>query len=158
MSSALRVSLRPRLQSAFGWFGLHVEPSYHSLTWHRLRLLDRLDISLVVDVGANVGQYAQSLRDRGYHEQIVSFEANPDAAALLRQAAAGDATWRVEGYALGARPGSSELHVTVDSLSTSLLKPGSFPRLHPITFWRGFTDPESHEIVQMDGLFVRHGT
>jgi FkbM family methyltransferase len=121
-------------------------------------LLDRLDISLGVDVGANVGQYAESLRDMGYHEQIVSFEVNPDAAALLRQAAAGDATWRVEGYALGALPGSSELHLTVDSMSTSLLKPGSFPRLHPITFWRGFPDPESHEIVQMHGLFVRHGT
>ena len=225
----------------FGPLGLQVEPAYHSLEQQRRRILECRAVGRVIDVGANVGQYAGELRHAGYRGEIVSFEANPVAAGELEARAAGDRRWSVEGVALGSRPATTRLHVTVDSLSTSLLSPSAdgqyafmseepdqvdvevrtldsfaltrddVPTLlkldvqgyelevlrgaaatlagvcaveselslvplyegqalvedvvghlraagfHPVCLSRGFTDPTTHEVIQVDGLFVRGG-
>ena len=39
----------------------------------RLRIMERLHIDLVLDLGANTGQYARGLRRAGYEGTIVSF-------------------------------------------------------------------------------------
>ena len=49
-------------------------------------LLERLETTVVIDIGANEGQYAADLRIAGYHGQIVSVEPLSAAhAALIRQ-------------------------------------------------------------------------
>src|SRR4051812_5942223 len=120
-----RTARRLLAASLFGRVGLDVAPTYHSLADHRARVLTVHGIGRVIDVGANVGQYASGLRRAGYSGEIVSFEANPAAAGELRSAADGDPRWRAESVALGAGNGELELHVTVDSLSTSLLDPSA---------------------------------
>jgi FkbM family methyltransferase len=84
-------------------------------------------VNLVIDVGANTGQYASALRHDGYRGQIVSFEPQPSAAAELRAAAAGDQDWKIFECALGPAPGKSNLFVTDDSQSSSLLAPSADP-------------------------------
>jgi FkbM family methyltransferase len=87
-----------------------------------MRYLRDRNITTVFDVGANKGQFAQRLRAGGYRGRIVSFEPLPDAHAALAEAALADAGWLVaERCALGAARGEAEIHVSGNSISSSLL-------------------------------------
>ncbi len=89
----------------------------------RARLIERLAIDLVLDVGANAGQYAKDLRVHGYSGRIVSFEPLASAHALLTQLAASvPALEVVPRMALGESNGEITLHVSGNSLSTSVLQ------------------------------------
>jgi FkbM family methyltransferase len=111
-------------------FGLAVEPSHQRLSEHRKAALKAHGVGLVVDVGANAGQYASGLRRAGYRGRIHSFEPQPRAATRLRRLSASDPLWDVTEVALGASVGRLPMFVTDDSQSTSLLAPvrraGSF--------------------------------
>ena len=39
-----------------------------------INFLESKSVSLVLDVGANVGQWANEIRDSGYKQKIISFE------------------------------------------------------------------------------------
>jgi FkbM family methyltransferase len=89
----------------------------------RARLMHHLGIDLVLDVGANQGQFGLGLRQAlGYRGQIVSFEPLQAPFALLQQAAAGDADWQVMQVALGAAAGPAAMFVAGNSESSSLLE------------------------------------
>lgn len=85
-------------------------------------LLDTHEIECVFDVGANVGQYAQSLRKNGYAGRIVSFEPLSLAHADITARAAADPNWDVAPRAaIGAEPGEAEIHLSAESDMSSLL-------------------------------------
>lgn len=68
-------------------------------------------VTHVIDVGANVGQYAQRLRRGGYAGRIVSVEPNPQAHTVLSAAAQQDGDWTVvPPMALGAEAGTLTLN------------------------------------------------
>lgn len=91
---------------------------------HLRELLIRLEIDCVLDVGANVGQYHDFLRDRVlYDGKIVSFEPVARHVELLRARARDDADWHVEGYALGARDEQKAINVMVSDQFSSFLEP-----------------------------------
>ena len=78
--------------------------------------------SVVIDVGANVGQYGLSLRKCGFAGRIVSFEAIPAVHAQLAVVAKSDPEWLVAPCcALGRAPGESSINVAKNSVSSSLL-------------------------------------
>jgi FkbM family methyltransferase len=87
----------------------------------RRRILPKFDIDLVVDIGANMGQYGHSIREIGYRGPIVSFEPQRACMPKLKAAALADGNWKVFNLALGAAEGELELHVAGNSLSSSLL-------------------------------------
>jgi len=86
----------------------------------RLRLLAELQVSLVLDVGANTGQYATRLREAGYRGPIISFEPISAAYSLLREGAAGDPKWETRMLALADSPGRATLNISANSYSSSL--------------------------------------
>ncbi|MFM8352001.1 MAG: FkbM family methyltransferase [Actinomycetales bacterium] len=86
----------------------------------RNQLLNSLRPSLVVDVGANTGQYASELRMAGYTGPILSIEPLDDAYQALVQRAAGDDSWQCLQAALGAESTQSVIHVSANSMSSSL--------------------------------------
>jgi FkbM family methyltransferase len=88
----------------------------------RARLLRWRETELVVDVGANEGQYATRLRRAGFGGQIVSFEPGAEAFAALRRNAARDSAWTCHHVALGDRDGRTTLNVALDTEGSSLLQ------------------------------------
>jgi FkbM family methyltransferase len=85
-------------------------------------ILHHQGITTVLDVGANVGQYGQRLRDWGYAGRIVSFEPLADAHAALTRRAAGDPDWIVAApCAIGAAGGEVEIQRSAESDMSSIL-------------------------------------
>lgn len=84
-------------------------------------LLDRLRTTVVIDIGANEGQFAADLRAAGYRGRIVSVEPLQAAHAALVRAAASASEWTVaDRCAVGAVTGKATLHVAGNSVSSSL--------------------------------------
>jgi len=84
--------------------------------------LRNFDIDLVLDVGANKGQFATEIRECGYAGKIVSFEPLSHAHSELMRASAGDTGW--EAYprcALGDHEGEVEINIAGNSESSSIL-------------------------------------
>jgi FkbM family methyltransferase len=87
-------------------------------------LIDEEAIDLVLDIGANIGQWASEIRTAGYRGRIVSFEPGSNAFAQLERAAADDSLWEVRRLAIGASTRTETLHVTLNSVSSSLYAMG----------------------------------
>jgi FkbM family methyltransferase len=84
-----------------------------------------LRIELVIDVGANVGQFGQTLRAIGYRGRILSFEPLDDAFRALQALTASDAAWDAQQLALGDRAGSADLGVMRSRVFSSFHTPVS---------------------------------
>jgi len=84
--------------------------------------LRAVDIDLVIDIGANEGQFAKELRVGGYSGRIVSFEPLSAAHRRLLQESTSDSAWHVHPRcALGDRLGEIELNISGNSVSSSIL-------------------------------------
>ncbi len=119
---------------------------------HRMLLYFGFD--LVLDVGANVGQYARELRTLGYRGRIVSFEPLSQAYAALSQKAKGDPDWSVMNCAVGDIDGPSSINMSENSYSSSLLD------IHDISVdarpETKFVGSEAVEVKRLDSVFPEH--
>jgi FkbM family methyltransferase len=80
-------------------------------------------VSCVLDIGANVGQFASGLRQAGYDKRIVSFEPLSSAHDALVKAAGSDKLWEVNSrVAVGDRKGELLMHIAGNSVSSSALE------------------------------------
>jgi len=102
-------------------FELARYPAVTDCLRRRARLLRHHQVDLVIDVGANCGQYGAMLRRLGYGGRMVSFEPLHDAFQRLQRAAATDPLWETRPLACGAVVGPATLHVAGNSESSSLL-------------------------------------
>ena len=85
-------------------------------------LLRHEGTDLVLDVGANRGQYATMLRRHGYDGRIVSFEPLPEPHDELSRLARADQAWRVVApMALGDRHGRVTIERSAESDMSSIL-------------------------------------
>ena len=87
------------------------------------KLFDQQNYNVVFDVGANTGQFAREIRSGlGFKGKIVSFEPLPHAFRQLGELAQSDSNWEIVNCALGASKGNAEIHVSNNSVSSSLLE------------------------------------
>lgn len=85
-----------------------------------VRTLASHDVRAVLDIGANVGQYAVLTRSAGFGGQIISCEPLSGAFAQLSQRAAKDEHWTALNTAVGAEPGTATINVSENSFSSSI--------------------------------------
>jgi FkbM family methyltransferase len=84
--------------------------------------LERLKTDLILDVGANLGQFAMDIRQAGYKNQIVSFEPLSDAYSKLLINIQKDPYWIAhDRCAIGDYDGMVEINVSGNSVSSSIL-------------------------------------
>jgi FkbM family methyltransferase len=114
------LELTRRVSRRFGIDLVRHDPM-SSVGSRRQRILSSRDVTLVLDVGANVGQYASSLRAHGYAGRVLSFEPLSDAFAALAARAAEDPRWECVRTAIGDRDGEANVNVAGNSYSSSLL-------------------------------------
>ena len=87
----------------------------------RFKILKHLAIDLVLDVGANQGQYGKSLRRGGYRGNIISFEPLNSAFSQLKLCSKSDSLWQINNYALGNDNTNSIINISANSYSSSIL-------------------------------------
>jgi FkbM family methyltransferase len=87
----------------------------------RMKLLELHGVDLIIDAGANTGQYAQQMRRLGYRGRIVSFEPLSHAYRELFRNAVGDSLWHTVNVALGDTDGTAVIHRSQHSPASSLL-------------------------------------
>ncbi len=92
------------------------------LDFQLVHTLGRHGVDAVIDVGANIGQYAQRLRAAGWAGPIVSIEPIPEVHAVLKSRALADPAWVVlPSFAAGAETGEIVLEVSAESDMSSTL-------------------------------------
>ncbi len=133
-----------------GWDVVRFNPATHPLA-RRARILKNYQIDLVLDVGANIGQYASQLRELGYKGRIVSFEPLESAVTGLRQAASRDANWEVRHHACGAVGGKHRMYVAANSQSSSFLP--MRPKHLQMFPGSGYVGTEMVEVKRLDAVF-----
>ena len=118
-----------------------------SLAAARESLLEGVDV--VLDVGANAGQYGEMLRELGFGGRLVSLEPVAEAFAELARRAAADSAWEAVRVAASDADGEITLNVTGDSRSSSVL-----PRNERFADKAGWAPKESRRVAarRLDGL------
>ena len=94
----------------------------HSEGFQLKRILDKNNIDLVIDVGANNGGYGTHLREIGYKGKMISFEPLANAYNKLIDRSKHDQNWNVaERMAIGDFDGETQINVSSNSTSSSIL-------------------------------------
>jgi FkbM family methyltransferase len=117
----------------------------------RERLIRSHNIDLVLDVGANIGQYVRILREFGYHGRVSSFEPMRNALDQLTLAAAKDKNWQVFPFALGDSEEMLELNISENSISSSVLP--MLPTHEKFSPLSHFIATESIHVRRLDDVF-----
>jgi FkbM family methyltransferase len=97
------------------------EPNSHALA-RRRKLLKTFAIDTVLDVGANVGQFALQTRNIGFTGEIISFEPILSAYEILTRRARRDPKWQTKHCGLGDIDGEQQISIAQNSYSSSFLQ------------------------------------
>ena len=105
----------------FGFDLCRLNPSTHP-SLRLQRILTHFGTDLVLDVGANEGQYGEILRqEAGYSGSIVSFEPMKLSFSKLQKKTKQDKRWSALNCALGETERTETINISKNSYSSSLL-------------------------------------
>lgn len=90
--------------------------------------LKHMGVDLIVDAGANRGQFAKRMIENGFDGTILSFEPVPATYAILAAAAQKHPNWQVFNLALGDTAGQMTIHCHTDDSLNSFLPTGNLAR------------------------------
>lgn len=119
-----------------------------TLEQHLTNVIAQEQIDLVIDVGANEGQFARALRLHGYAGRIASFEPLAHEYAILRELSGVDPQWFAYKYALGAEDRQAEINTFAASQFSSLLSLNDYAKER----FRWRTKATGTEFIQMRRL------
>lgn len=116
-------------------------------------------ISLVLDIGANAGQYGSSLRGViGYKGRIASFEPLREPFEQLKRTAATNPPWDCHNIAFGDGDGTRTINISANSFSSSLLPVSARTlEIEPAVAYVGTQDVPVRRLDSTLGQFAQTG-
>ncbi len=117
----------------------------------RIKLLQHHNIGVIIDIGANIGQYGSEMRNIGYRGRIISFEPTSEAFEKLSKTSRNDPNWEIHHSSLGERDGKTTINISKNSVSSSLLE--SLPELTESAPNASFIKKEEIDIKKLDTIF-----
>jgi FkbM family methyltransferase len=87
----------------------------------RKKLLEHYQVSKILDVGANSGQYALETRKLGYKGKIISFEPVKSVYNELKKKVEKSSHWECYNYGLGDNDVDLEINISQNTFSSSIL-------------------------------------
>jgi FkbM family methyltransferase len=112
--------------------------------------LEMEGVDLVIDVGANVGQFGLGLRNRGYAKRILSFEPVSDAYKTLAERVNDDPLWEAKRLAVGSSSGVMTINVSKNTQFSSFQ--GLTKTAEDFDPDAGFKRTESVSVTTLDEL------
>jgi FkbM family methyltransferase len=141
--------MRQFIQRNLNRFGLEIRRA--SLGRNVMDFIRDRRIDVVLDVGANVGQFAETLRMKGYQGKIVSFEPISEVYKTLATKAMTDDQWEVNNFALGAESERTTINVADLSVYSSILP--STPAATNFDDAAMVTHTQTIEVRRLDDVF-----
>jgi FkbM family methyltransferase len=131
-------------------------PAPHIPTYSERRntWLGNLGITLLLDVGANAGQYSREVRQFGYKKRIISFEPLSDAFAKLKQASQNEPLWQCHNLALGDADETCEIHIAGNAGESSSILPMNDSHVQAMPF-SAYVGKQTIQVNRLDSLRSR---
>lgn len=104
------------------FFGIAFAPKTRFLFSQRNILMDNLGIDYVLDIGANIGQFALELRRSGFEGNILSVEPLSDPFRILQKNFGRDDFWAGRNLLIGEQCKSARIEKWGESSTASVLK------------------------------------
>jgi FkbM family methyltransferase len=146
----MKITLHKKIAAYFGYeFARISRKVYQDIDNHLMGLFEQLRINCVLDVGANMGQYAGNLRKAGYQGLIISFEPVSECYNHLKSRE--DENWKIMNFALGNKTGTAEIHVANKNVFSSILEPNEYSQ-HRFHDSARINHSEQVQIVRLDDL------
>ena len=112
---------RKLAQTANTYVKVHRLSAWASEDLRTVTILNNYELNKVLDVGANVGQFADSLFDYGYDGEVVSFEPTSQAYATVSAKAQKNKNWHVaDKCAIGDSDGEIEINISDNTAFNSI--------------------------------------
>jgi FkbM family methyltransferase len=126
----MRKLLKGAIEGIAGRAGLVVVPAWrfdkHPQETYMRRVVETFGVDLILDVGANAGQYSSFLRHAvQFRGVIAAYEPDPETAALAEAAFADDPKWTMTRCALGPAAGEATFNLMAGRELNSFLTPSS---------------------------------
>lgn len=96
--------------------------SHQKIAYHLDKLINLYNIDLVLDVGANIGQFGSELREAGYKGKIISFEPTKECYEKLLERSSDDPLWECENIALSTESEIKKINTFRSTVFSSFLE------------------------------------
>ena len=128
---------------------------YNNSAGQTISAINRLKIDEVIDVGANIGQFALELRNLDYKGKITSFEPLSSAHQILTRNARNDKNWNIyKRVAIGAEICEEKINISKNSQSSSIL---NMLELHKkASPGAVYKSSENVEVITLDSVFCKN--
>lgn len=120
------MQIHHKIAHSLGYDLVRHKRSHEKYLHHLPKLLEKYQINTVIDVGANIGQFATNLRSAGFNGRIISFEPLKSCFELLLSKSTKDPLWDCYNFALGEKNLKQDITVPKGSDFSSFYKTNDY--------------------------------